>query len=188
MDGLNLLPWRDQLREEKKKLFLVAFAASVVLALVIIVLVHTVIVRGIEKQQQANNYINRELSQLNRQIAEIKGLKVKRTELIKRLQLISGLQSSRPLTVKFYDELVRMIPVGLYIESIARQKQKISLRGRAESNAPISEFMRNISKSPWFSEPVLNEVKTDPKPKDYSRDFFLTFRLRSAPMRYQSWR
>lgn len=178
MQGINLLPWREERREERRRGFFVLIGSSVMLALLTVIFVHTFIARRISQQQRINHHLQSEVNLLNRQLREIKDLKAKRRQVMQRMQLIHALQASRPLTVKFYDELVRIVPPGIYLQSIKREGNKVTLVGRAESNTRVSDLMRNIQKSSWFNSPLLSEIKTMPDTDaHYPRHFILKMQL-----------
>ena len=71
-------------------------------------------VQGWTSAQQGRNQILRgEITELDKQIAEITGLESQRERLLARMQVITQLQRSRPEVVHLFDELVNAIPEGV---------------------------------------------------------------------------
>lgn len=97
--------------------------------------------------------------------------------MVARLHLIQELQASRPLTVRFYDELVRIVPKGMYLNNLKRVGNHITVQGKAESNTRVSELMRNIEKSSWLQDPALTEIKRDKGDSHFRREFTLKLKL-----------
>lgn len=161
MSNINLLPWRDQLRQERKRIFLGYLALVALLGLMAVALwIHLVDLR-IETQQARNTVLTREISALDAQVKEIHELKKRREQVLARMRVIQELQANRPDVVQVFDELVRVIPPGVYLESLSRQGNNISLVGYAESNNRISGFMRSLESSTKFQGPNLTQVTAD---------------------------
>lgn len=161
MAKINLLPWREAFRTEKQKEFL----SLVVVVLVVAVLAafgwDRVVNNQIESQHSRNQLLETEIAKLDKLVEEIKQLKGRRQELLDRMQVIQGLQASRPEIVKIYDEFVRAVPDGVYFTSMIRKGDQISLIGFAESNNRVSALMRKLDASYKFTDPNLTKVQDD---------------------------
>jgi Tfp pilus assembly protein PilN len=57
--------------------------------------------------------------------------------------------------VHLFDELVTAIPAGVYLTNITQTGRAVVMDGRAQSNARVSAFMRNIAASKWIGKPLL---------------------------------
>ena len=76
------------------------------------------------------------------------------------MKAIETLQTSRPIIVHVFDELVNTLPDGVYIKAIEQKGTDITIQGVAQSNARVSNFMRNIEKSEWMKDPQLTVIET----------------------------
>ena len=158
MPRINLLPWRAELRQRRKKEFLVALAGSLVVA-VGVVYVSKLTVQGWTSAQQGRNEILRgEIAELDKQIAEITTLESQRERLEARMQVITQLQRSRPEVVHLFDELVNAVPEGVNFTEVVQQGSRIEVQGNAQSSTRVSALMRNIDDSEWLREPGLEGV------------------------------
>ena len=173
MAQINLLPWREQYRDEQKRQFFVVLAGSVVAAIAIVVLMHLMIATRISRQLAINEFLRQEIVSLDKQIEEIKNIKEQKNHLIARMEMIQHLQLNRPLVVRLFDELVQIIPEGIHINDVKKEGPKITLTGYAESNTRVSELMRNIEASAWFTAPALTEIKNDRSSGEKTRIFQL---------------
>lgn len=161
MANINLLPWRDEFRQEKKREFLSVLG---LLCLFTIVVAYTWISftkASIENQKQRNALLEREIAQLEEKVKEISGLKKRREELETRIRIIQDLQFNRPLVVRYFDEMVRAVPDGMYFDSLTRKSDTFSIKGKTESNNRVSTLMRNLDRSEWFRAPNLKNVIAD---------------------------
>ena len=160
MIRVNLLPHRAERRKAQRKHLAILAGMVAALAISIVVLVHGVIAGYISIQTDRNEFLKKEISQLDKEIDEIKKLKEDITALLARKQVIEQLQSDRAQSVYLLEQLVRQVPDGVYIKSVRQQGIKVNLTGYAQSNARVSTLMRNIASSPYLENPDLVEIKS----------------------------
>ncbi len=159
MAKINLLPWREQLREERKQRFLVSLAGAAVLAVGLLFLADQYLTNAIEQQNARNQFISKEIAVLDARISEIKELRERRQQLLERMKIIQDLQGNRPIIGRVFDQLVRTLPDGVYFTDLKMTGKNIAIVGAAESNNRVSNLMRNLDGSDWLEAPNLNEVK-----------------------------
>jgi type IV pilus assembly protein PilN len=158
MPRINLLPWRADLRQRRKKEFLVALGGSLVVAIGV-AYVSKLTVQGWTGAQQGRNQILREeIAALDKQIEEINGLETQRKRLEARIQVITQLQRARPEVVHLFDELVNAVPEGVHLTEVVQQGSRIEVEGNAQSSTRVSALMRNIDDSAWLRSPGLEGV------------------------------
>ncbi|PTU72903.1 PilN domain-containing protein [Pseudomonas mangrovi] len=159
MARINLLPWREQLREERKQRFLVALAGSLIVAGGLVFLGDMLLNGAIDNQNARNQFIRNEITVLESRIKEINELQAQRQQLIERMKIIQDLQLNRPVIARLFDQMTRTLPDGLYYESVKMQGKTITIAGAAESNNRVSELMRSMDASEWLSKATLTQVK-----------------------------
>ncbi|MBB3102904.1 PilN domain-containing protein [Azomonas macrocytogenes] len=159
MARINLLPWREHLREERQRRFLIILAGVFAVAGFIIFIADGFLNSSIEYQTARNTFIRSEISALDARIKEISELKTRRQQLLDRMKTIQSLQGNRPVIAHIFDQMVRTLPDGAYFTSLKMIGQNISIAGAAESNNRVSSLMRNLDASEWLEAPNLNEVK-----------------------------
>lgn len=174
MANINLLPWREQYREEKKKEFLGVLAGVCVFAAIAAFLWVSAVESSIDSQSQRNLLLNSEIKVLKKQVKEIKDLKRQRSELLDRMKVIQDLQGTRPVIVRHFDEMVRAIPDGVFFTALVSRGDSLSIKGVAESNNRVSSLMRNLDESEWFSTPNLTSVKDSPAYGEQANAFVMT--------------
>jgi type IV pilus assembly protein PilN len=160
MPRINLLPWREAERKRKRQEFLLSLGAAVVTAGLITLLGYWQISSSIQHQRDRNDYLTREIAELDKQIEEINGLDAQKRRLLARMEIIETLQRSRPEIVHVFDEIVRILPEGVYLTYLRQSGQRFEIRGIAQSSTRVSSFMRNIDASQWLADPSLQIVET----------------------------
>jgi type IV pilus assembly protein PilN len=158
MPRINLLPWRAELRQKRKKEFVVAIVGSLIVALGVVYLSKLTVQGWTTNQRARNEVLKQEIVALNKQIQEISGLESQRDRLVARMQVITQLQRSRPEVVHLFDELVNAMPEGVYLTEVTQQGTRIQVRGNAQSSTRVSALMRNIDDSAWMRGPGLEGV------------------------------
>jgi type IV pilus assembly protein PilN len=157
---INLLDWRAELREKRKKQFTTAVAGALLAAVGVVLLGMLYMNRAIDNQQERNRILKDEIALIEKQIKEIQELEKVRANLLARMQVIEQLQQSRAQIVHYFDELVNTVPEGVYLTSVKQQGNSTSIDGVAESNSRVSAYMKNLEASPYFKDPRLVVIKT----------------------------
>lgn len=157
MAHINLLPWRERLREERRREFLTIMVGFVIIAGGLIFLVGRYFTGEINMQQARNDFIRAEIALLDAQVAEINQLRQQKEDIRARMNVITDLQGTRPVIVRIFDEMVRTLPDGVFYEEVQRTDNVIAVEGIAESYARITELMRNLDDSEWFEATDLSE-------------------------------
>ncbi|WP_300437266.1 PilN domain-containing protein [Zoogloea sp.] len=159
MIRINLLPHREEKRKTRRQQFAL-FAAVVALAgLAVWFVGHTIIAGYVDGQEEKNAFLKQAIAVLDKEISEIKGLREQAEALLSRKQVIESLQTNRTETVQVFNELAKQMPEGVYLKALKQSGSKINLTGYAQSNARVSNLMRNLEASPYLERADLVEVK-----------------------------
>lgn len=159
MPRINLLPWRTELRQRRKKEFLVALAGTLIVGVGCVYLSKLTVQGWTDAQRGRNDILRGEIAQLDKQIAEINTLEAQRERLLARMQVITQLQRSRPEVVHLFDELVNTMPEGVNLLEVVQRGSRIEVRGVAQSSTRVSALMRNIDDSEFLRDPGLDIVE-----------------------------
>jgi type IV pilus assembly protein PilN len=160
MPRINLLPWREGERKERKLAFLVALGVAALAAGVASFAAYLLYGSMIESQERRNLQLRAEIKTLDKQIEEINNLEVAKQKFIARMEIIEKLQRSRPEIVHVFDEIVRTLPEGVYLTGVKQTDKRLKFDGVAQSSTRVSSFMRNIDGSQWLRNPELEVVQT----------------------------
>ena len=177
MAQINLLPWREERRQELKKQFVVSLVLVLALGVGLVLLADRVVNGQIDNQNARNQYLAENIKILDKQVAEIRDLQKRRNQLIDRMRVIQELQGNRPIIVRVLDQLVRTVPDGVFYTNLTTKGKTISIAGIAESNNRVSSLMRRLDASDWLSSPNLDKVKAAPQFGDQATTFNLTVKL-----------
>ena len=160
MANINLLPWREEQRKELTQQFLIVMGVCAAFAGIIIFGVHIFIGNQMDYQNDRNNFLKNEITRLDKELKQIDNLENTKEKLLSRMEVIQSLQQTRPQIVHLFDELVRTVPEGIYLNSIKQKGKNLTIDGIAESNGRVSAYMRNLDASDWMKTPKLKVIKT----------------------------
>ena len=180
MPSINLLPWRQALRQRRRKEFLVGIGAAAGLAAVVTLLTHLTVSSMIDSQNRRNELLKTEIAELDKAIEQILALEDQKARMISRMEVIDTLQASRPEVVKLFDQIVATLPEGVYLTSVKQSAKKIEFNGVAQSSTRVSAFMEterrdSVKKVPGLGDvPVLGNLFKS-KSRINNRDELLIF-------------
>ena len=181
MIRVNLLPHRAEKRKARQVQFIAFSVISLVVGLIVVGVVHVAINSQIEYQGRRNQYLTEQIVLLDKQIAEINQLKAEIAALDSRKTVVEKLQSTRSDVVHLLDQMLRILPDGVYLKTIKQVGSKINLVGYTQSNARVSTLMRSIESSPWLEPPTLIQIiattTSGTRMSEFSLEFMLTPQL-----------
>jgi type IV pilus assembly protein PilN len=177
MARINLLPWRAERRKQRQKEFGLMLGLAAAAAIGVSLLISTYYDAQIEGQNERNAYVRDRITEVDRQITEIKALDEKKARLLARKDVIEQLQASRSQMVHLFDSLVRTIPDGVVLTAVKQDDQVLTLQGRSQSNARVSTYLRNLEGSGWMTQPELSIIEAKGTDKGLPYEFSLQVRL-----------
>ena len=160
MPRINLLPWREQERKQRQTNFAIAAVVAVALGGLVTFGVSAYLQSRIDHQNARNARLEQEIARLDALIKEIAALETQKERLLARMEIIDELQRSRPDSVHLFDQMVRVLPDGVYFRRVEQRSRQLEIEGIAESSTRVSALMRNIENSPWLRSPGLEVVET----------------------------
>jgi len=160
MAHINLLPWREEQRQEQTRQFATITGLSMVLTGALIFMVHVSFANQIDHQKTRNKMLSDEIKTLDASLKQIETLEETKEQLLSRMDVIQSLQQRRPQIVHLFDEFVRTVPEGIFLTNIKQQGESLIIQGIAESNGRVSAYMRNIDNSEWMATPKLKVIET----------------------------
>lgn len=174
MIRINLLPHRELARAARRRQFNAMLGLAVAAGVVVVLLGHGWIASRQSNQEARNAFLEQEIAKLDTQISEIKKIREQTQALLARKQVVETLQSNRTEVVHLFDQMIRLLPEGLYLKSFKQAGNVVTLSGYTQSSARVSSLMRNLENSPWFDTVNLIEIKSATVNNLRANEFVLT--------------
>lgn len=177
MARINLLPWREERRKQRQKETGLMLGAAAIGALLLSFVIVSYYNGQIDGQNERNAFVQSQIDDVKKKNEEIKVLEEKKAKLLARKEVIEKLQANRSQMVHLFDSLVRTIPDGAVLTSIKQDNETLTLEGRAQSNARVSTYMRNLEGSGWMTNPDLSIIEAKGADKGLPYEFKLQVKL-----------
>ncbi|MEP6907724.1 MAG: PilN domain-containing protein [Pseudoxanthomonas sp.] len=166
MAKINLLPWRAERRANRQREFYGMLGLAAAVGVVLSFLIWFYYSQQISGQETRNQFLQTEIQKVEGKIQEIEALDKQKDRLLARKKVIEQLQANRSQMVHLFDSLVRTIPDGVALANIKQEGEILTLEGRAQSNARVSNYMRNLEGSGWMTSPDLSIIEAKAEEKD----------------------
>lgn len=160
MARINLLPWRQEERKRKNSEFNRLILATAILAALGVVLAYSLLNNDLEKQQTANQKIEEANSQLDVALKSIETLEAQREQMLSQMKVIQDLQGRRSIPVRVWDDIARAVPTAMYLVSIKREDDLITITGQADNANIVANLVRNLNNSEWLDGSAVVSIKS----------------------------
>lgn len=159
MGNINFYDWRTEKKEETAKINQAFLFLCLVFAVALCFALFMGKNKELEKNIAAKKYIEKQEEIMENTKKEIESIKDSKKLIIEKINVIKDLQKERPILVYSLDELTTSIPENVYLTSLSREEQNITLKGIALSNSDIGVFIENIENTKTFDSPKIVDIK-----------------------------
>lgn len=160
---INLLPYREQRKKERKKQFILLMSFFTLVAVFVLFLTYTIYSISIDAQSSRNDFISKQNKRLDEDIKAIANLRNQIRETLAKRRVVEDLQVNRSDSVGILNDISLQLPEGVTLKSISGTGNKIKIVGITNSNNKVSTYMTNLSNTSTFINPELVEVRASGK-------------------------
>ncbi len=180
MIRINLLSVRAAQRKDQLRLHLIVLGLSLVLVAGGCAAVYASMASKITAENEAIARTQDELNQLRRTLGEVAQYKKLQGELEGKLDVLAKLQSARSGPVRLLDELSSALPERLWLTSFRETGGSITISGVGLDERTVAELMRNLERSPFYSNVELRVIEQTTQGDQRLHRFDLTCRAVSS--------
>ncbi|MDH2433611.1 PilN domain-containing protein [Pokkaliibacter sp. MBI-7] len=155
---INLLPWRQEREELRKKYFNQAMLGGLIVAALCLAGYWQWRNMQIDIQQGRNQYLKAQIARLDKQAGELRSIQDRQQLLLDRIDVINGLQAERPVMVNLLADVVRDVPEKVFLTAMKRSNDQVAIQGKAQNNLQVSSFLRTLDQGERFHLPNLSRV------------------------------
>lgn len=160
MISINLLDWRSKRIKILNHRFVAVTSISVIITVLLTLSSEIFIQARVNKIKSNMSYMDTQLRAVDDKIQTIKDLQNSKQLLISRRKIIESLQGSRPLYVKLFDSMVRVIPSDITINEISRKGLQLDLSGISHSHSSVATLVDKLQELAWVKDAKIGEIKT----------------------------
>ncbi len=160
MIRINLLPFRAARQKELVQRQITAFIFGLVLVTVVLYLVGGVWTNKISRLNTEIASIKKDLDKQTAAAKEVDKIKKDLDALEKKTQVINNLKKSRREPVEMLDAMTGLVVENrMWFTSFSDSNKTVKIQGIALDNKTVSDFMRRLENSGFFSNVNLDNTK-----------------------------
>lgn len=157
---INLLPYREEIKQRKKQQFKVLMLSALLIGAGLLVLTYLTINNAISRQEDRNTLLGKEIEKLDKALGEILKLQQEKENFLSKKQKVEELQEKRSQAAYIIDSLNVVTPDNSYLTALeAESSTSYKITGRASSDNKIAMFMRSLPSTGVFAQPELLSIK-----------------------------
>jgi len=150
------------LREQQiyKPNLVIIFGISLVLVSILVLFMHHyILVDKINYQQERNKYLQQGIDKYKYIHIENKNLEAKKALLIKNIDLLQAIEINRIQIIHLFEELINLLPDGVFFSSLTQNANKIFLEGVADSEKNFFILIKNFKQSKFLTNPKIYSIE-----------------------------
>ena len=178
MAKINLLPWREERRKTQQRQFNGMLGIAFVAGLLLSTLVYLYYSGQVAGQIQRNDLLRQERAGVEVKMNEVGELDKRKESLLSRKRVIEELQGKRFEMVSLFSDLAKTIADGAQITTIKQTGSDLTIEGRAQSNARVSSYMKNIMASEVINDPDLTVIEAKGGDRALPYEFILNAKVK----------
>lgn len=163
---INLIPWRAR----KLKSANIFFAVNAILVAITAVFFASFFDGWLQLKtnsyQSQISYVNQEKAKLGPKLIKIKSLDKEKAQWFKKMQIIQKLQTDRNNIVEVFNNLVKVVPEGLFFTYLKWEGASMVIHGVTDDNRNIAKLMTNLEQLGWNATVRLTEIARAANEKD----------------------
>lgn len=152
MIRINLLPVRAAKRKETARQQVIILLGSLAILLLVCVLAYSYLLVKIGSTKEEITRSEQELVELKAKLGKIKELEALKTDVQKKLDVLSQLRKQKTGPVQRLQTLSLSAPEKLWLTSYAESGSAITIKGIAFNEELIASFMKSVEASVDFEK------------------------------------
>ncbi|EHD0131214.1 PilN domain-containing protein [Vibrio alginolyticus] len=155
---INLLPWRENQREEHRRRFISLVALGMLVAVGIQWGIGKFFEYQQDQQQERLDYLTHYIAELDQRIEAMKIAELEHSKILERLKVVEGLQNGRNKTTEFMNLMPAVIPEGVYVDKIKMNDLEIEISGISDSTPKLATMLDNMERSAKLNDVEMHSI------------------------------
>lgn len=183
LHDINLLPWREEKRQEYKQRFYGMVVLGVLVAIGLQWFGSLYIDHLKTQQKTRNQQLQAYVQELDKQLINLKAIEAKHKSILTRLRLVESLQNERNKTTDFMNLMPELVPEGVYVHKMKMNGRDVEIGGISDSTARLATMLDNFENSAWLMNIEMHSIVSGKVVfgKKF-QTFKVSFRFESKPL------
>jgi type IV pilus assembly protein PilN len=161
MMGYNVLPWRVRdHRRGLRQLWQGALIAGLLALMVSVVPYHRA-AHALDEQGMVSQALVQEVQKQQQTVITLRHQEKKYEAINNRIHWIEQIEQQRNTDITLLNVLPSLVPEGLYLSELKRDRDRLHFSGNTVSNDQVSEMMRRMGSFPLLQGPVLEQIEAN---------------------------
>jgi type IV pilus assembly protein PilN len=173
MTQINLLPWREKARKKLKIDLGILVAIFISVTLLILIICHLILDSLISRENARGDFLQTAVNERSSLYQTEKTKKKQQDAMESELSFLYNLRNNSYHDVQLLNQLTQLVPPTIVLDKMVKEGNKIVIIGRTQAELEITLFMKNITQSKYFNQPVLTRISQTPDKIGASRVFEL---------------
>ncbi len=183
---VNLLPWREELREKHRRRCVVVLLSAVLCGMGILALTAYYIDDQIQQQKSRLDLLG--------QYSAVQGERIRLLSVVRddlgliqqKLSYVEEVKHARNKATDVMNQLLLLVPPGVYADSIKMKGPELKISGFSENTEQLAEMLDNLEHDPLITDVGMHSIVHDEERfgrmfQTFSLSFRFTARHKSAP-------
>lgn len=158
LHDINLLPWREEKRQEYKQRFYGMVVLGVLMAIGLQWFGSLYIDHLKTQQKIRNQLLQAYVQELDKQLINLKAIEAKHKSILTRLRLVESLQNERNKTTDFMNLMPELVPEGVYVDKMKMNGRDVEIGGISDSTARLATMLDNFENSAWLMNIEMHSI------------------------------
>ncbi len=132
---------------------------SLVFVSILVLFMQYILLDKINYQQERNKYLQQEIKKFKDILREYKDLETKKHLLIKNINLLKLIEKNRVQIIHLFEELINLVPDGVFFSRLTQNANKIYLEGVTESEKNLFILIKNFKQSKFLTNPKIYSIE-----------------------------
>lgn len=132
---------------------------SLVFVSILVLFMQYLLLDKINYQQERNKYLQQEINKFKDILREYKDLEAKKHLLIKNINLLKLIEKNRFQIIHLFEELINLVPDGVFFSRLTQNANKIYLEGVTESEKNLFILIKNFKQSKFLTNPKIYSIE-----------------------------
>ena len=178
MIKVNLIPIKRKKKAKPIPTFLVLGILITIIALLISGFFFISASRTLSARNTEFKNNEKKLSELKEKIKAVENFEQLNKTYLQRTKIIEQLSKNKSVPVMLLDEVSKLLPVGVWLDSMSVTDTTVKLSGFGFTNTDIVTYVNNVKGSLLFTDAYLVQSRSTEVEKVPIYQFQLTFRIK----------
>lgn len=180
MIRINLLPIRQMKKRLQTRNEVIAFVASLVVVLALLVMASLSMNRTVTTLQADIGALNAKKAQYDKIIQEIKQLETEKAKLTTKIDAIKMLKSQSQISVRLLDAIATATPAdSIWLKTLKQIGNTVDIEGIALDNTRLAGYMETLTASPYFAGATLGKSSLETVAGQQLKSFSLSLAVQA---------